>query len=70
MSALETSRVRVTALLRRSDVARISEPHAEISTAGVIIAERTEIALGKSPIPGKVLESDQPGVPYIFARNA
>ena len=29
----------------------MSEPHAEISTAGVIIAERTEIALGKSPIP-------------------
>jgi hypothetical protein len=47
MSELEISLVRVTALVNRSDVARISEPHAEMSTAGVIIAERTEIASGK-----------------------
>jgi hypothetical protein len=39
--------VRITALLSRSDVARISEPHAEMRTAGVIIAERTEVASGK-----------------------
>jgi hypothetical protein len=39
--------VRITALLRRSDVARISDPHAEMSTAGVIIAESTEMASGK-----------------------
>jgi hypothetical protein len=37
----------LTALLSRSDVARISDPHAEMSTAGVIIADRTEIASGK-----------------------
>jgi hypothetical protein len=28
-------------------VARMSDPHAEMSTAGVIIADRTEIASGK-----------------------
>jgi hypothetical protein len=37
----------MTALLNRSDVARMSDPHAEIRTAGVIIAERTEMASGK-----------------------
>jgi len=46
----DTSRVRVTALLSRSEVARISEPHAEMRTAGVIIAERTESAPGKVSI--------------------
>jgi hypothetical protein len=43
----EISRVRATALLNRSDVARMSDPHAEMSTAGVIIADRTEVASGK-----------------------
>jgi hypothetical protein len=33
-------------LVSLSDVARMSDPHAEISTAGVIIAERTEVASG------------------------
>jgi len=47
MRLVAISRVRTTALLRRSEVARIRDPHAEMSTAGVIIAERTEIALGK-----------------------
>ena len=39
--------MRATALLSLSDVARMSDPQAEMSTAGVIIAERTEIASGK-----------------------
>jgi hypothetical protein len=39
--------VRVTALLRRSEVARISDPQADMSTAGVIIADRTAIGSGK-----------------------
>jgi len=34
-------------LLSRSEVARMSDPHAEMSTAGVIIAERTDVASGK-----------------------
>src|SRR5437868_13833641 len=43
----EISRVRETARFNRSEVARISDPHAEMSTAGVIIADSTEIALAK-----------------------
>jgi hypothetical protein len=39
--------VRITALLSRSDVARIKEPQAEMRTAGVIIADRTDMASGK-----------------------
>lgn len=39
--------MRITALLSLSEVARMSDPHAEMSTAGVIIADRTEIASGK-----------------------
>src|ERR1051325_3003133 len=44
---VEISRVRETARFNRSDVARMSDPHAEMSTAGGIIAESTEIALAK-----------------------
>ena len=49
--ASEISRVRVTALLSLSEVARMSEPQADISTAGVIIADRAAIGSGKLGTP-------------------
>jgi hypothetical protein len=45
-------------------VARINDPHADMRTAGVIIADNTEIALAKLVIELKSISAPQ-GVPVL-----